>query len=124
MFPQTCIQNIQGYHRNLLKMVNLDGKEETDMVAERIAGCIWELKGMEGGEEALKTTRISYVQPNWFADGDWWYLLARLRGYFSSIWKISKGFVVPTSAKCNSVRKPHAILPDTPGDLTSASKYF
>jgi len=29
-----------------------------------------------------------------------------------------------TSAKCNSVRKPHPILPDTPGDLTSASKYF
>jgi len=28
------------------------------------------------------------------------------------------------AAKCNSVRKPHAILPDTPGDLTSASKYF
>ena len=30
----------------------------------------------------------------------------------------------PSSAKCNSVRKPHAILPDTPGDLTSTSKYF
>jgi len=29
-----------------------------------------------------------------------------------------------TSAKCKSVRKQHAILPDTPGDLTSASKYF
>jgi len=29
-----------------------------------------------------------------------------------------------SSAKCNSVRKPHAILPDTPGNLTSASKYF
>jgi len=29
-----------------------------------------------------------------------------------------------SSAKCNSVRKPHRILPDTPGDLTSASKYF
>jgi len=29
-----------------------------------------------------------------------------------------------TSAKCKSVRKPHAILPDTPGDLTSSSKYF
>ena len=29
-----------------------------------------------------------------------------------------------TSAKCKSVRKPHAILPDTPDNLTSASKYF
>ena len=29
-----------------------------------------------------------------------------------------------TSAKCKSVRKQHSILPDTPGDLTSASKYF
>jgi len=29
-----------------------------------------------------------------------------------------------TSAKCKSVRKQHATLPDTPGDLTSASKYF
>jgi len=29
-----------------------------------------------------------------------------------------------TSAKCNSVQKPHAILPDTPGDLSSASKYL
>jgi hypothetical protein len=28
------------------------------------------------------------------------------------------------SAKCKSVRKQHAILPDSPGDLTSASKYF
>ena len=28
------------------------------------------------------------------------------------------------SAKCKSVWKQHAILPDTPGDLTSASKYF
>ena len=91
MFPQTCIQNNQGYRRNFLKMVTLDGKEETDNVAERIAGYIRELEGMDGGEEALKTAGISYVQPNWFADGDWCYLLARLRGYFSSIWKISKG---------------------------------
>jgi len=30
----------------------------------------------------------------------------------------------PTSAKCKSVWKPHANLPDTPVDLTSASKYF
>lgn len=29
-----------------------------------------------------------------------------------------------TSAKCKSAWKPHAILPDTPGDRTSASKYF
>jgi len=29
-----------------------------------------------------------------------------------------------TSAKCKSVRKPHANLPDTPVALTSASKYF
>jgi hypothetical protein len=29
-----------------------------------------------------------------------------------------------SSAKCKSVWKQHAILPDTPGDLTSASKYF
>jgi len=28
------------------------------------------------------------------------------------------------SAKCRSVRKPHPSLPDTPVDLTSASKYF
>jgi len=28
------------------------------------------------------------------------------------------------SAKCNSVRKPHTILPDTLGYLTSAFKYF
>jgi len=28
------------------------------------------------------------------------------------------------SAECNSVRKRHAILPNTLGDLTSASKYF
>jgi hypothetical protein len=53
MFPQTCIQNNQGYRRNFLKMVTLDGKEETDKVAERIAGFIRELKGMDGGEEAL-----------------------------------------------------------------------
>jgi len=32
--------------------------------------------------------------------------------------------IATSSAKCNSVQKPHAILPDTPGDLTSASKYF
>jgi hypothetical protein len=51
---------------------------------------------MDGGEEALKTAGISYVQPNWFADSDWFYLLARLRGYFSSIWKISQGLVIPT----------------------------
>jgi len=31
---------------------------------------------------------------------------------------------ISTSAKCNSVWKPHAILPDALGDLTSASKYF
>jgi len=29
-----------------------------------------------------------------------------------------------TSAKCKSVRKPHANLPYTPAALTSASKYF
>jgi hypothetical protein len=29
-----------------------------------------------------------------------------------------------TSAKCNSVREPYAILPGTMGDLSSASKYF
>jgi hypothetical protein len=28
------------------------------------------------------------------------------------------------SAKCNSVWKPHSILPDTWGDLSSASEYF
>jgi hypothetical protein len=28
------------------------------------------------------------------------------------------------SAKCKSVRKQYAVLPDTPGDLTGASKYF
>ena len=30
----------------------------------------------------------------------------------------------PTSAKCTSALKQDAILSDTPGDLTSASKYF
>ena len=64
MFPQTCIQNNQGYRRNFLKMVTLDGKEETDKVAERIAGFIRELEGIDGGEETLKTAGISYVQPN------------------------------------------------------------
>jgi hypothetical protein len=27
-------------------------------------------------------------------------------------------------SKCNSVQKPHSILPTTPEDLSSASKYF
>jgi hypothetical protein len=35
-------------------------------------------------------------------------------------WDISNS----SSAKCNSVRKPHAYLPDTLVDLTSAPKYF
>jgi hypothetical protein len=64
MFPQTCIQNNQGYRRNFLKMVTLDDKEQTDKVAERIAGFIRELEGMDSGEEALKTAGISYMQPN------------------------------------------------------------
>ena len=64
MFPQTCIQNNQGFCRNFLKMVTLDGKEETDKVAELIAGFIRELEGMDGGEEARKTAGISYLQPN------------------------------------------------------------
>ena len=64
MFPQTCIQNNQGYRRNFLKMVTLDGKEETDKLAEQTAGFIRELEGMDGGEEALKTAGISYVQLN------------------------------------------------------------
>jgi len=64
MFPQTSIQNTQGYRRNFLKMVTLDGKEETDKVAELIAGSIRELEGMDGGEEALNTAGISYMQPN------------------------------------------------------------
>jgi len=63
MFPQTCIQNNQGYRCNFLKMVTLEGTEETDMVAKRIAGFIREIKRMEGGEEALKMAGISYVQP-------------------------------------------------------------
>jgi len=33
-------------------------------------------------------------------------------------------FDIHTSAKCKLVRKQCANLPDTPGDLTSASKYF
>jgi hypothetical protein len=28
------------------------------------------------------------------------------------------------SVKCKSVRKEHTMLPDTLGDLTSATKYF
>jgi len=32
--------------------------------------------------------------------------------------------VLTASAKCKSVQKPHAILPETPGHLTGASKYF
>jgi hypothetical protein len=64
MFPQTCIQNNQGYRHNFLKRVTLDGKEETDKAVERITGFIRELEGMDGGEEALKTAGISYVQPN------------------------------------------------------------
>jgi hypothetical protein len=64
MFQQTCIQNNHGYRRNVLKMVTLDGKEETDKVAEWIAGFIRELEGIDGGEEALETAGISYVQPN------------------------------------------------------------
>jgi len=32
--------------------------------------------------------------------------------------------ILTSSAKCKSVRKPHANLPDTPVALTSASKYF
>jgi hypothetical protein len=31
---------------------------------------------------------------------------------------------LPSPARCDSVRKPHAVLPDTLGNLTSASKYF
>jgi hypothetical protein len=64
MFTQTCIQNNQGYRRNFLKMVTSGGKEETDKVAERIAGCIRQLKGMDGREKGLKTAGISYVQLN------------------------------------------------------------
>jgi hypothetical protein len=64
MFPQTCIQNDQGYCRNFLKMVTLDGKEELNKVTERIAGLIREHGGMDGGEEALQRAGISYVQPN------------------------------------------------------------
>jgi hypothetical protein len=45
-------------------MVTLDGKQETDKVAERIAGFIRELDGMDGGKEALTTAGMSYVQPN------------------------------------------------------------
>jgi len=33
-------------------------------------------------------------------------------------------FVFVISARCKLVLKQHAILPDTPGNLTSASKYF
>jgi len=61
MFPQTCIQNNQAYRRNFLKMVTLDGKEQTDKVAEWIAGFIRELEEMDGREEALKTAGIVYV---------------------------------------------------------------
>jgi hypothetical protein len=35
-----------------------------------------------------------------------------------------KSSSIPTSAKCKLDRKLHANLPDTPIDLTSASKYF
>jgi len=38
----------------------------------------------------------------------------------SSTWRI----IWRTSAKCQSVRKPHPNLPDTPVNRTSASKYF
>jgi hypothetical protein len=62
MFPHACIQNNQGYHCNFLNLVTLDGKEETDKVAECIASCIRELEGMEGGEEALKIAGIFYIQ--------------------------------------------------------------
>jgi len=41
-----------------------------------------------------------------------------------TITRIGVVTVTSTSAKCNSVRKPHAILPDTVGNDTSASKYF
>jgi len=34
------------------------------------------------------------------------------------------GGVTDTSAKCELVQKEYTILPDTSGDLTSASKYF
>ena len=36
----------------------------------------------------------------------------------------SQDNLAATSAKCKSVRKPQANLPDTPVDLTSAPKYF
>jgi len=42
----------------------------------------------------------------------------------SSSWWGREGIAFCTSAKCNAVQKPHAILPDTPGDLTGASKYI
>ena len=60
----------------------------------------------------------------------WFYSVARVRSRFviiarsSGLWMGVGRFSRPPSAKCNSVRKPHAILPDTPGVLTSASKYF
>jgi len=38
--------------------------------------------------------------------------------------EVSEIFQTPTSAKCKSVQKPYANLPDTPVALTSASKYF
>jgi len=63
MFPQTCIQNNQGYCCNFLKMVTLDGKDGTDKVAELIAIFIREPEGMDGGEEAFKKAGIAYIQP-------------------------------------------------------------
>jgi len=40
-------------------METLCGKEETEMVVERIASCIRAIEGMEGGEKALTTGTIS-----------------------------------------------------------------
>jgi len=40
------------------------------------------------------------------------------------LYNIKRYFPQPTSAKCNSVRKPYTNLPDTPAALASASKYF
>jgi hypothetical protein len=64
MILQTYIQNNNGYRHHFVKLVTLNGKEETDEVAEQIAGCIRAHNGVDAAEEAVKPAGISSVQPN------------------------------------------------------------
>jgi hypothetical protein len=51
------------------------------------------------------------------------WVLGHIRSHFPDLISIPMSNC-RTSVQCNSVRKPYAILPDTLGDLISASKYL